>query len=108
MFSEFPVSMNVTLGSEVMFTCAVPNGAKVSLSWNGLSGNDIGFNSSLSTEGVQWSTANFAATMRFNNTEISCNAGGVINGMGVFETSPPALLLLQGMWTRLAHEVELT
>ena len=28
-----------------------------------------------------------------NNTEISCNAGGFINGMGVFEMSSPALLL---------------
>ena len=108
MFSEFPVSMNVTLGSEVMFTCAVPNGSMVSLSWNGLSGNDIHFNSGTSSEGVKWIGASFTATMRFNNTDISCNAGGVINGMHVFETSPTALLLLQGMWTRLAHEMELT
>ena len=91
--------MNVTLGSEVMLTCAVPNGAMISLSWNNLSGNDIVTNSGLSPEGVRWSTARFTATMRFNNTNISCNAGGAINGMGVFETSPPALLLLQGMWT---------
>ena len=102
------MSMNVTLGSKVMFTCAVPNGSMISLSWNNLSGNDIVFNSGTSPEGAQWSTASFTATMRFNNTEISCNAGGVINGMGVFETSPPALLLLQGMWTRLAHVVQLT
>ena len=108
MFSEFPVPMNVTLESEVMFTCAVPNGSMVSLSWNSLSGNDIVFNSGTSPEGVQWSTASFTATIRFKNTEISCNAGGVNNGLGVFETSPPALLLLQGMLTRLAHEVQLT
>ena len=108
MFSEFPVSINVTLGSKVMFTCAVPNGAMISFVWNNLSGNDIVFNSSTSPEGVKWITAIFTATMRFNNTEISCSAGGVINGMGVFETSPPALLLLQGMWTRLAHVVQLT
>ena len=102
------MSMNVTLGSEVMFTCAVPNGSMVSLSWNCLSGNDIEFNSGTSSEGVTWIGASFTATMRFNNTDISCNVGGVINGMGVFETSPTALLLLQGMWTRLAHEVQLT
>ena len=100
--------MNITLGSKVMFTCAVPNGSMISLSWNNLSGNDIVFNSGTSTEGVKWSTASFTATMRFNNTEISCNAGGAINGMGVFETSPAAVLLLQGMWTRLTHEMELT
>ena len=80
-FSEFPVSMNVTLESEVTFTCAVPNGSMLSLSWNGLSGNDVDFDSGLSSEGVQWITASFTATMRFNNTEISCNAGGVINGI---------------------------
>ena len=108
MFSEFPVSMNVTLESEVTFTCAVPNGSMISLSWNGLSGNDIDFNSGTSPEGVKWIRASFTATMRFNDTDISCNAGGVINGMGVFETSPTALLLLQGMWTRLAHVVQLT
>ena len=108
MFSEFPVSMNITLGSKVTFTCAVPNGSMITLSWNNLSGNDIVFNSGTSPEGVRWSTASFTATMRFNNTEILCNAGGVINGMGVFETSPPALLLLQGMWTILAHVVQLT
>ena len=108
MFSEFPVSMNVTLESEVMFTCVVPNGETIFLSWNGISGNDIKSNGGLSPEGVQWISANFTATMRFNNTNISCNAGGVINGVGVFETSPPALLLLQGMWTRLAYVVQLT
>ena len=97
MFSEFPVSMNVTLGSQILFTCAVPNGAMISLSWIGLSGSEIHSNSGTSPEGVQWLTANFTATMRFNNTNISCVAGGVINMMGVYEISPPALLLLQGM-----------
>ena len=44
----------------------------------------------------------------YNNTEISCVAGGAINRMGVFVESPPALLLLRGMWTILAREVQLT
>ena len=104
--------MNVTLGSIVMLICAVPNGSMISTSWNGIAGNydDIDFKSGTSPEGVKWSTASFTATMRFNNTEILCNAGGVINGMGVFETSPTALLLLQGMWTRYrpAYVVQFT
>ena len=74
--------MNVTLGSIVTLICAVPNGSMIATSWNGIAGNDIDFKSGTSPEGVKWSTASFTATMRFNNTEISCNAGGVINWDG--------------------------
>lgn len=81
----------------MVFTCAVPNGTSVSLSWIGLSGGDVNFlPSTLSPDGVRSMTATLTATERFNNTNASCDAGGFINGMGVFEQSPSALLLIQG------------
>ena len=96
-FSEFPVARNVSLQSTVEFTCAVPNGASVVLNWIGLSGGDVNFSpSTVSSDGVISTTATFTASARFNNTNISCTAGGVINGTGHFQQSPPALLLIQG------------
>ena len=95
-FSEFPVARNVSLQSTVEFTCAVPNGTSVVLNWIGLSGGDVIFSPSTVSDGVRSVMATFTASTRFNNTNISCSAGGVINGAGVFQQSPPALLLIQG------------
>ena len=94
-FSEFPVARNVSIQSTVEFTCAVPNGEYVLyFSW---SADHVFVKLSpmtFSQDGVKSRTLIITASA--NNTNISCSAGGFINGIGVFEESPPALLLIQG------------
>ena len=83
-FSESPVSKNVSEGSAVVFSCATPHGATVSLSWSiyGVSGYST--TSSHLPGGGKRTTASFMATASNNNTDISCIA---LNGSTVFVRS---------------------
>ena len=95
-FSEIPASKNASLDSIVEFSCATPYGATVNLFWT-LSGSGFNISNSDLPGGVERTTVSFNATILQNNTEVVCTAAGIINGSSVFEQSPGALLLVQGM-----------
>ena len=100
-FSETPGSRNVSVGSTVEFSCATPYDT-TSLSWS-ISGSGIITTNFDVPGGGKGSTVNFIATVIRNNTKIVCSLGGTINGSGVFNHTPVALLLVQG--TREEHNM---
>ena len=95
-FSESPVSRNVSEGSAVEFSCATPHGATVTLTWS-IPGAVVTSTPSDLPGGVKKTTASFMATASNNNTDITCIADGTINGSSVLVRSSKALLLVQGI-----------